>query len=411
MNHAAGTRRGFTLIELLVAVLLTGIVCWMTLSLFGNEHLAYTKTREKVKLQSDSREAMRLMEVEVQNMGFRTAVEITSRYQGTVDTCTDVFMNAAGKDSSSFGFRNATTLAGDSIGFTFHELQNGALSTCTNLRTIGYRQSGSQLQRRWCSGVCGSEPWIPLLDSVVTFQVRYGYISGWPDTSTGFTQVALQTPAQWTGGTLTKTGAVASMDLGGWSSTVGRAIFASPVDSLDPNHSWEISFTATPNSAFESEFDDQSIRVGFFKSDGTVSGTGDTTTFYPGTSSHSRQCRILISPTTTSIGQRYLGFEGKLKTSSLSGWNLKISNITLQRSGRGSLSWTESPNLAQKNKTKAIKLNLLVKAKLATSEASVGSFDAEALGQSGLSFTPTGTDAKRSFVLFQRIIPVVNNGI
>ena len=100
-------RRGLSLIELVVAVILTGLVCWATISLFANENTAYTKTREKVRLQSDAREAVRLIQEEIQNMGFRTTVAISSRIQSTIDTCTDIYTDTTGGDFSSFAYANS----------------------------------------------------------------------------------------------------------------------------------------------------------------------------------------------------------------------------------------------------------------------------------------------------------------
>lgn len=406
------SRHGLSLIELMVAVILTGLVCWATLSLFANENTAYTRTREKVRLQSDAREAVRLVQEEIQNMGFRTAVATGSRIQSTIDTCTDVFANAASGDSSSFAYRNSTTLSGDSISFQMHELQSGSLASCVNLRTIGYRQKGSQLQRRWCNGNCTSEAWIPLLDSVVSFQVRYGISSRMPDTSGGFTRASLSNPASWTGGTLTKSGTAPNLILKGWTTTTQRALFSVAVDSLNPLQTWEISFSAQVDNAFLANHDSLSLRVGFFKTDGTVSNIADTTTFLAGTSSaSSRQVVVRIAPGTSSVNGRVLGIEGKLKSTTQSGWTLTLSNIRLERVNRGILRWTESPTVAEKNKTRAVELNLLVKAQNGSREAFSGTFDSTSLGQGGLSYTPSGADLNRSFVLFKRIVPVVNNGI
>jgi len=400
------------MIELVVAVILTGLVCWATLSLFTNENTAYTRTREKVRLQSDAREAVRLVQEEMQNLGFRTAVSISSRIQGTIDTCTDIYTDTASGDFSSFAYSNSTTLAGDSIGFRFHELQNGSLATCVNQRTIGYRQKGSQLQRRWCNGTCTSEAWIPLLDSVVTFQIRYGVAARQPDTSGGFSRSSLLNPADWTGGTLTKSGSSPNIAIKGWSTSLQRALFKQAVDTLDPLHTWQISFDAQVDDAFLADHDSSSLRVGFFRTDGTVASPSDTSTFLAGTTSATvRHVVVRLVPGARSVNTRVLGIEGKLRSTTMGGGTLTISNIQMERVDRGILRWTESPTIAEKNRTRAIELNLLVKAQAATREAFSGTFDSIALGQGGLSYTPSGRDANRSFVLFKRIVPVVNNGI
>jgi len=405
-------KRGLTLIELMVAVILTGIVTWMTLSLFSNENQSYSRTRERVRLQADSREALRVIEQELRNLGYRTVAAISAnRVHASISACSDATINLAGGDSSSFTYGNSATLSGDSVSFLFHEIQNGPLSSCTNLRTIGFRQTGSQLQRRWCSGTCTSEPWIALLDSVVTFQIRYGLIALPVDTSSQNGYPQLWTSSRWNTGTLTKSGTSPDLTLTGFATTRKTAIYGYPIDTLDPRETWEIRFTSSANDALLSDMDTTSFKVGFYKADGTVSGTTDTASFIAGISSGvSRNVVVRLSPSASAIGTRYLGIEAKLKTTTQAGWSLTLSNITMRRVSRGRYIWKEAPSTAEKNMVKALDLHLLVKAHKTTEEASPGPFNASALGQTGLSYTPTGTDVNRSFVLFQRIVPVVNNG-
>lgn len=406
-------KRGLTLIELMVAVALTGILVWLTLDLFVGENKAYTRTRERVRLQADSREALRLIEAEIRNMGYKSTVAISAnRIRASMGTCPDTWTNAAGGDSSSFGYKNATTLAGDSIAFLFHEANGGPLSSCTNLRTIGYRKWGSLLQRRWCDGVCTNEPWIALLDSVVSFQIRYGMIAHPSDTSGANGPAQTSSPARWTQGTLTKSGTTPNLVLTGWNTSRQRAIHGFPIDTLDPAHTWEIGFNCTPNAALLADMDTSSFRVGFFNADGSVSGTRDTVNFYPGSSSGSaRAVRVVLAPSTSATSGRYLGIEAKLKSTTQAGWSLSISDFKARRISRGRYIWVEAPTAPQKKMVKAVDVRLLVKARRTTDEASPGPFDATALGQSGLVFTPAGADEKRSYVLFQRVFPVVNNGI
>jgi len=406
-------KRGLSLIELLVATVLTGIVAWLAFDLFSGQNKAYTRTRERVRLQADSREALRLIEAEIRNMGYKSTVSISAnRIRSSMGTCTDAWVDAASGDSSSFTYVNSTTLAGDGFSFLFHEANSGPLSSCTNLRTIGFQKSGSLLQRRWCNGACTNEPWISLLDSVVSFQVRYGMIALPNDTSNANGATQTSTASRWTSGSLVKTGTSPNFSLTGWSTARQQAIYGFPIDSLDITQTWLVSFSCTPNAALLTDMDTASFRVGFFNSNGTVSGTTDTVTFYPGSSSSSaRTVRLTINPATNAISGRYLGIEGRLKTTTQSGWSLAISDFKAIRISRGRYTWIEAPTIPQKNMVKAIDLRLLVKARHTTDEASPGPFDANALGQTGLVFTPTGADEKRSYVLFQRVFPVVNNGI
>ena len=406
-------KRGLTLIELLIAVALTGIVVWLTLQLFAGENLAYTRTRERVRLQADSREALRLIEAEIRNMGYKSTVAISAnRIRASMGTCTDAWIAAGSGDSSSFGYKNSTTLAGDSISFLFHEANQGPLSSCVNLRTIGYRKSGSLLQRRWCNGACTNEPWIALLDSVVSFQLRYGLIALPLDTSAGNGPTQTSTASRWTLGSLAKSGTAPTMNLSGWTTARQRAMHGTAIDTLNPAQTWEIRFTCTPNAALLSDMDTSSFRVGFFKNDGSVASAKDTVSFYPGSSSSTaRTVRLTINPGATGIANRYLGIEARLKTTTQSGWSFAVTDFKARRISRGRYIWVEAPTTAQKNMVKAVDVRLLVKARKTTDEASPGPFDATALGQSGLTFTPSGDDEKRSYVMFQRVFPVVNNGL
>lgn len=407
-------RRGLTLIELMVATILTGFIVWMTLDLFSSENRAYTRTRERVRLQSDSREALRLMEQEIRNLGYKSTVAISAnRIRSSLNSCNDIWASPASGDSSSFEFVNSTDLSGDQLMFLFHEANNGALASCTNARTIGFRKNGSQLQRYWYDGIDFTHgTWIGLLDSVVSFQLRYGLIALPTDTSLSNGYLQTSTPARWTGGTLARSGTAPTMALSGWTTSRQVALYGNPIDTLDPRHTWEITFSCSPNAALAADMDTSSFRAGFYKSDGSVDGNLDTMAFYPiSGSGGSRTVVLQISPGTNSISSRYLGVEGRLKSTAQSGWSMTISDFKARRISRGGYIWKEAPTTVEKKKVRAIGIHLLVKARKTTEEASPGPFDSVALGQSGLSFEPVGGEQHRSYVLFQRIVPVVNNGI
>lgn len=72
------SRRGLTLVELLIAIILTGIVAFIVIEMLGGEQANYTVTRRKIRLQGDAREAMRILEEEIKNTGFRTVVNASS---------------------------------------------------------------------------------------------------------------------------------------------------------------------------------------------------------------------------------------------------------------------------------------------------------------------------------------------
>lgn len=63
-------KRGVTLIELLVAMAIATLVGYIAFDLVRDEQGNYTKTRTKVRLQADAREAVRILEEDFANLGF-----------------------------------------------------------------------------------------------------------------------------------------------------------------------------------------------------------------------------------------------------------------------------------------------------------------------------------------------------
>ena len=64
-------KRGVTLIELLVAMAIATLVGYIAFDLVRDEQGNYTKTRTKVRLQADARDAVRILEEDFANLGFR----------------------------------------------------------------------------------------------------------------------------------------------------------------------------------------------------------------------------------------------------------------------------------------------------------------------------------------------------
>jgi len=114
-----------TLVELLVAMVITGIVAVIALEMIVGERSNYTGTRDRIRLQSDSREALRIMEEEVKNAGFRALGTISSG-SFTATPCVNK------------GFANGAYIAVDSqaaatvLGVRFYNPMGGA-GTCATL--------------------------------------------------------------------------------------------------------------------------------------------------------------------------------------------------------------------------------------------------------------------------------------
>jgi len=149
--------------------------------------------------------------------------------------------------------------------------------------------------------------------------------------------------------------------------------------------------------------------VGFFSSNtGTPT---DTMYAYPqDPAASSRHIELYLNPATASA-TRYLGFQTiyKAGANNNAAQSITISNASLTVVSRGQyFSWVDAPTGPQVPLVKAIKINLLVKASKTDDEGIKPAFTN--LDAAGLSYTASGKDTTKTHVLYQRIIPVVNNG-
>lgn len=167
-------RRGLTLLELMIALVLTSIVGYMAFRLFRDEHVNYTRTREKVSLQSDAREAVRLMEEEIKNMGFRMATTLSGTSL-TLSECDEAIYS--GTSGAAF-----ETPAAGQIEFRFFNPYENFTCGVAERYTIAYRLvSGKILERAVWKGDKPTDPddinWVPFLAGVTQFEVQYGTVS------------------------------------------------------------------------------------------------------------------------------------------------------------------------------------------------------------------------------------------
>lgn len=164
-------RHGLTLIELIVAMILTAIIAFITIQMITGEHANYTKTRDKIQLQSDGREAMRIMEEEIKNAGYR--------YTATGPCIGGNFTSGAYIDVDS----QATATV---IGVRFYNPMASAITCGTDLKEIDYRWDVAQktLSRRILSNpttpgsvdAMDATNYVPFLNGVDTFRVAFGVV-------------------------------------------------------------------------------------------------------------------------------------------------------------------------------------------------------------------------------------------
>lgn len=412
-------RRGLTLLEMMIALALTGMVAYIALDMFAGQQANYTRTREKVKLQNDAREVMRILEEDIRNAGFRTTVvsEATG-IGGSVGKCAYVL----DKDSAAFTAGNQTTIAGDTLRVRYIEPNsvNGTIAcgygSGTSYREIGYLQRNDTLFRRLRSDTTSASEWVEMLNNVVTFQVEYGLLTDPTDLIANNAQ--LTAAANWAGsGSMTATTTASAVTLTNWKTSGAIvACYKNPV-TVDPRYTYRISFDLAMSSNMRTGPDGidsnttsklPMFAVGFFSS--SVGTPTDTIYTYPmDPALSSRRIEILLSPATA--GTRYLGFQTIYKSGANinSTQSVTISNASLVVASRGQyFTWVDAPSASQRPLVKAIKINLLAKASQTDGEKVKPTFTN--LDAAGLSYTASGKDSTRTHILYQRIIPVVNNG-
>lgn len=422
-------RRGVTLMELLVAIIIAGIVAFMAFNLMRDEQTNYTRTRSKIKLQSEAREAVRIMEGELRNLGFNSFLNTALGASRTsVEVCTnaqDARISPATGDSSSFRYVDSNSVpGGDEIEFRFHQSTASGMTNCasatTPLQSISYRYRAGRLERRFCQGnavaTCPTDgTWVPFLDSVVSFHIQYGMDSDVDETILKTSD--LLNPASWvtSGGIVVDTNLVGtdtSFVLAGFNNTRRWTRILTLIPRYRRADTYILSMRVVGNEAWR--VDQLNFRYGMYTNTGTIDSpldSGRVTVSPPIPGSQGWLYEAVINPTVDADLIRYLGFEGQLvATPSTTGHTVTLRDITLRRISRGQyFRWVEAPTVAEKNRVRAVRFSLLVKSRRSDADPAPGTFTGAQLGEASTSYTPTGANVGNSYILMQRIIPVVNN--
>ena len=418
------SRRGVSLIELLIAIVLTAIATFITISMLSTESGHFQRTREKIKMQADARDAMRILEEDLRNAGYN-ARAATSRIRSVPDPCTEVGFSATG-EALRTGMNGTTMAGGDSLSFRFYELPaSGVLTTCgtgatSQFREISYRLNTGRLERRYRDDPNASSVWIPFLDNVVSFQVRYGMLSQPIDTPVGMNDAAMKNGVNWSKfaiGAQTITSTATSMTLSGFdNSNTVDAHFALPVDTVRKGEIYRCSFDATPNAAFLDStdgYDTNATRLAFTD---IANLEKDQVYFkYTMVAGVTQHYDVYLTGPGTANNRYYVALKNKLKSgaNTSKGQLVKIENFTIRRVNRTSyFRWLSSPTAEEMTQVGAVRINLLVKTPQSSMEPTAPTFTPTQLGDTTLpAYTATGIDAKRSHLLYERVIPVVNNAL
>lgn len=413
-------KHGVTLIELLIAVILTGIATMITIGMLSQESSHYQRTREKVKMQATARDALRILDEEIRNAGYQTVVTSVSRVHATPQRCSEVMYSSAG-ESIKTGLQHSTIDSGDGLQFRFYELPaSGVLTSCgigpaSQFREISYRLRNGRIERRFRTDTTTETSWIPFVDNIVSFQVNYGLLSSPMDTPVGFGDANFSNPANWIGLDLTVGGTPGNITV---SNFIGNGT-SSMVSKIGiPNHVagsiYRISFDGTPNAAMIDPVN------------GTDSNfTNISTCTYPPLAVKSEQYYMMSNLANTPLHHEVY-ITGSGNTSGYhptfrwkyshgqdpwKGQKYTISNLKIRRVMAARYSWEGNPTSEQMAQVGAIRLTILAKTAQNAQEPTAATFTGSQLGDTTLAYTASGVDATKAHILYDRLIPVVNNAL
>jgi len=414
-------KKGLTLVEILVAIILCGIVVFIAIQMITGEHKNYTKTREKIRLQGDARDGIRILEEEIKNTGYRTNASIGAGRVLTTAKCSEALY---GTTNSSFD-PAPSYATGGVTGFEIrlNDPSNGPGFDCAaNVWTIGYKYDPTQkiLYRQAKQGdptiaanAIKSTDWIPLLEGVSSFSLEYGLLqersalfesSNMPYSSSSDWNLSYAsisgTPTSWSIST------ISSSVNASQSAALAKAVFlARPLTSsgnsadgarnepLNDKATYRISFSVSANDDFFDEVTGLStstggatskfVTGGFYYQDGTPSS--NLITFRP-VKGGSHAVQYDISPAVDAghaNAKVFFGVSFQMMGASTASRTLTISDLKITRLNKGEYSFLASgavPTTAQRPMVQAIRLKMTAK-------------------------------SKNDELNFNRIIPMVNNGL
>lgn len=389
-------RRGMTLLELLVAMILTGIVSFIVLEMLIGEKANYTVTRRKIGLQSDAREAMRILEEEIKNTGFRISSSYANRTSmGEVVSGRAIYANGASFDPSP-----SATIYGGGTGLEirfYNPMMKANFDSLSDLWTIGYKYDPTtkilsrQAVKGWSNLPLKADGFVPLLDSVQQFSLSYGRFQE---------NIVLQKPTDvsgtWSGLSPVYGNADTSVTYTfGTGSGLAAAYLTTPSWTVDPNATYRVSFwsrasdslldtlkglgkTAIPGQGF--------VKAGFYSGSTLI----DSFTFCPLANVKRSVQYDLVHVGVLPSGTLSFGLCVNLLGTSSALRTLTIGGLTITRLNSGKyLDWSDASHIADASKIRAIRMRLVASNKKHSS---------------------SGSGMTSDQIVLDRIIPVVNNG-
>jgi prepilin-type N-terminal cleavage/methylation domain-containing protein len=417
-------RRGITLIELLVAMIVAGIVGYLAFNLVLSENTNYTHTRTNIRLQSDGREAVRVMEEDLLNVGYRAGLKYggtTNRYPASLNTCDTL------GSQDRVAIRDGGTGGPDTITFRFYgedPVQGVQCEGSPNVVSY-YVRSDSTLARDLTPQVAGgTTPTTTtsiILKGAITLQARLGVDTTSDSIQSGRVNDTLWMKGEqgfWTPTSVSAPvwdGANSRLSIQGWSVGTEGKIASNLTKTLQPNSTYRLSALLQVNAAFQTMFDTTNYSTNYIRFQ--VKGTGDTdsTSIKLPPTSNPTWVTWQFQTGSGSVANTQLILKGRL-TLAGSGPSLYLSHLKVLRvrnagegGGQSPYTWQDESTvsataLAQQRQTVALHIWLLTRSVNANKQMSQTTFSG--LGN-WTTFTPTDHN---SYALYDRVIPVGNYG-
>ena len=417
-------RRGITLIELLVAMFVAALVAYLAFDLIRGEQSHYSRVRTKVRLQDDAREAIRIIEEDLMNTGYRAGLNLGSKFlrDSVLFSCDTI------KDSNRVVVRDGGASNSDTLEVRFYEASATSGVNCQiSPNIVRYYVAGGMLERAFTKAGTTTPTVSAVLANVATLQLQVGVDSSSAPTTT---IPAADTPwvhaekLAWTASGATATSpytVVSSIPADSQRVFTGfarNAVFAlntTAPRALLKNSTYRASLLLVANPGFLAMFDTSSTSTSYMRLIvSTVPGGGGTVI-----DSTTVRAPVVNSPTwvswqfqtTSAQSVVYLSLKGMLSlaqgttapTLGLASVNVsRVRNGGQAASGAGVYTWLDNDTaIATRKQTRAVRVWLLAKSAKANKDAP-------------LTFTGIGnfagftTSDLKSYSVYERVIPVGN---
>ena len=391
---------GYTMVELIVALSLSTIVVGFAFMLLQGSRGDFLRVSSSVELQSETREATRMLEHDLRNLGLRVSNMYSSRILATVH-CPHAYADPTSGDSASFLHVNKSdwTDPGDEITFAQYKPDGTGKLTCapTSLQVVRYklRTSDSVLVRsetqQFADIATAAE--VPICRSVVAFQIEYGLL--------GVDSTLWDSTATWWGpvGSIARSGDTTTF--GGWSNATVLGVATHATRDIERGSTYRIQMNLTPNDSFaDTTRGARSLVVGFLDGGNLV----DTTRVWTGTSSG--RTAIVDIEVTQNLSSARVVILSRLQQPSMAA-ALSISKVRVSQRSLTQYRWLSDPTKAQKKRVQAVKLSVITRTEREVTGNAPWAF-AGVGDLPGLNLF--GSDARKGYAFFQRIVPVVNHG-